>query len=81
MRAQIVSIGNELLLGFTVNSNAAYLGRRLAEIGARVERVVTVGDETEAIVKALQDAFASDVVIATGGIGPTHDDVTVEAAD
>ncbi len=79
MRAQIVSIGNELLLGFTVNSNAAYLGRRLAEIGVRVERVVTVGDETEAIVKALQDAFASDVVIATGGIGPTHDDVTVEA--
>lgn len=77
MKAHIVSIGNELLIGQTVNTNAAWMGSRLSEVGVVVERIVTVGDDEGAIREALQQAMErADLVLVTGGLGPTHDDVT-----
>lgn len=77
MNAHILSIGNELLNGKTVNGNAAVIGRLLYEAGAPVSRVVTLPDRSEAIRAALDAAVSeADVVIVTGGLGPTHDDIT-----
>lgn len=80
MQAEIVAVGDELLLGSRVNANAAWLGQRLAEAGIRMTRSVAVGDDLDAIVAALADASATtDAVILTGGLGPTSDDRTREA--
>jgi len=77
MRAHIITIGNELLSGRTVNSNAAYIGHALAAVGAPVAEITVVGDDDEAIVNALQRAVElSDVIVTCGGLGPTHDDIT-----
>jgi len=80
MRAEILSVGTELLLGQIVNTNAAHLSRRLPEVGVDLYRQVTVGDNLERIANAVRDALDhADVVIITGGLGPTADDVTSEA--
>ena len=77
MDVEIVAIGNELLLGETVDTNSAYAARRLAEIGARVSRVTVVGDDRERMRQALEEARErSRWVITTGGLGPTQDDLT-----
>lgn len=74
---EILAIGTELLLGFTVNTNSAELGRALAAAGIRVSRQVSVPDNPAAIRDAAREALArSGAVIATGGLGPTADDVT-----
>jgi nicotinamide-nucleotide amidase len=74
---EIVTIGNELLRGDTVDGNAAWLGRRLADAGIRVARRATVGDDAAAIQAALRDALArTGTVLCTGGLGPTSDDLT-----
>jgi len=79
-RAWIISIGTELALGQTVDTNGACLARGLAELGIRTERHVTVPDELQAIRAALcQAADACDLIITTGGLGPTDDDLTREA--
>ncbi|MFH1718757.1 MAG: competence/damage-inducible protein A [Planctomycetota bacterium] len=79
-RASIVSIGNELLNGQTVNSNAAYLGEELLRIGIPVASSYAVADEVDAIVRAFDLAcYDADVVLATGGLGPTDDDLTRQA--
>ena len=79
-RVAIVTVGDEILTGDTINTNAAWLGRRLTEVGADVERIVVVGDELEEIVRILTEYRAAfESVITTGGLGPTHDDVTMEA--
>ncbi len=79
-KASIVSIGNELLNGQTVNSNAAYLGEELLRFGIPVASSFTVADETDAIVRAFELACEqADVIIATGGLGPTDDDLTRQA--
>jgi competence/damage-inducible protein CinA-like protein len=78
--AEIVTIGTELLLGEIVDSNAAHIAQQLAAIGVDHYFTTTVGDNESRIVLALQNALArADVVIATGGLGPTVDDVTREA--
>lgn len=80
MRVGLVSVGDELLAGDTVNTNAAWLGSRLAERGASVERCVVVPDRIETIatvVDELHDRY--DAVLVTGGLGPTHDDLTMDA--
>jgi len=79
MDVALVTVGDELLAGETVNTNAAWLGRQLRERGARVRRVTTVPDDVEAIAEVV-DAFAGrwDAVVVTGGLGPTHDDVTMD---
>jgi nicotinamide-nucleotide amidase len=79
MRAEVLSIGSELLSGGTVNTNAAYLARRLAEVGLPCQRQVAVGDERESLLTALREALGrSEVLITTGGLGPTFDDITME---
>ena len=76
----IISVGNELLCGHTVNTNAAYLGQRLMELGLPVIEAVTVGDDIDQIVTTIQQAGShAEIVIITGGLGPTDDDVTRQA--
>lgn len=77
MRAELLAVGSELLLGDLVDTNSAWISARLAEIGVDVHRHVTVGDNVERMVEALSDAVGqADAVIVTGGLGPTQDDVT-----
>lgn len=77
---ELVTVGDELLLGRTVDTNAAWLGRRLAELGLPVARRVSVGDDRARIQEAVSGAVArAEVVVVTGGLGPTPDDVTREA--
>ncbi len=80
MQAEIVSIGTELLLGEIVDTNATYLAQQLAAAGLNLFRKTTVGDNQARIVAALCEALSrSDIVITTGGLGPTVDDVTRQA--
>ena len=79
MKAELLTIGDELLIGQTTNTNAAWLGRRLSALGVRVGRTVTVSDTRAAIQQALDRAYAeARLVVCTGGLGPTHDDITRE---
>jgi len=79
MNAEIVSIGTELLLGDIVNTNAAFLSRKLAEAGIDVFQQITVGDNPARLTAAILRALGrSDVVITSGGLGPTVDDITME---
>ncbi|MGM0717660.1 MAG: competence/damage-inducible protein A [Halobacteriota archaeon] len=80
MNVALVSVGDELLSGDTVNTNAAWLGERLTERGASVERVTVVPDRVADIARIVNEHAAEyDAVIVTGGLGPTHDDLTMEA--
>jgi nicotinamide-nucleotide amidase len=80
IRAEVIAIGTELLLGDIVNGNAAWLGRELAAVGVNVDQMTEVGDNRRRIVAAFEVACSrADVVIATGGLGPTQDDITREA--
>lgn len=77
MRAEVVSVGTELLLGQIVDTDAAYLARQLSELGIVVYRRITIGDNMERLVAALRQALAdSDLVFTIGGLGPTMDDIT-----
>ena len=77
--AEILCVGTELLLGDIINTNAAFLSQRLAELGIGVYRHVAVGDNPERLRRALADALESaDLVITSGGLGPTYDDLTKE---
>ncbi|MGH7732602.1 MAG: competence/damage-inducible protein A, partial [Gemmatimonadales bacterium] len=77
MNIEIVTIGTELLLGFTVDTNSAFAGRALAERGVQVVRRTSVPDEPAAIAAAVQEALGrTGVVLTTGGLGPTRDDIT-----
>ena len=79
MVAEILSVGTELLLGQIVNSDAQYLSRRLSELGINVYHHTTVGDNPARVREALRQALGrSDLVITTGGLGPTEDDLTKE---
>lgn len=74
---EIITIGDELLLGQTIDTNAAFLGDQLAAAGLRVTRRTTVGDDADAITDAVTDALRrTGTVICTGGLGPTRDDFT-----
>jgi len=80
MRVAVVTVGDELLSGETVNTNAAWLGRQLAERGVTVGRTTVVPDEISDIARVVNEYHAEfDAVIVTGGLGPTHDDKTIEA--
>ena len=77
--AEILCVGTELLLGDIVNTNAAYLSQQLAQLGIHVYRHTAVGDNPERLRRALDAAFAeADMVITSGGLGPTYDDLTKE---
>jgi nicotinamide-nucleotide amidase len=77
MNVEVVTIGDELLLGFTVDTNAAHLARELSGAGIAVVRRATVGDGPEQIAAAVREALErTGAVITTGGLGPTSDDLT-----
>ncbi|MFN3699216.1 MAG: competence/damage-inducible protein A, partial [Dictyoglomus sp.] len=81
MRCEILSVGTELLLGDILNTNVQYLSRRLADLGISVYFHTTVGDNPDRLKKALDIAFSrNDMVITTGGLGPTKDDLTKEVS-
>jgi nicotinamide-nucleotide amidase len=80
MNLEIVTIGDELLLGFTIDTNAAHLAREFAALGVRIVRRTTCGDDATAIRDAVQQALErTGAVITTGGLGPTADDMTKPA--
>jgi len=77
---ELISIGTELLNGRTLNSHAQTLGAALAAIGLRLSRDITIPDEIETIQSAVREALErTDVVVVSGGLGPTSDDITREA--
>src|SRR5438309_6547300 len=77
MDVELITIGDELLLGFTIDTNAAQLARELASIGIGIRRRATVGDGAEDIARAVGEAIGrTGAVITTGGLGPTSDDLT-----
>ena len=79
MKIGIIAIGNELLSGFTIDRNSAWIGQRLLEIGLKVHVKKTIADDADMITKSL-DEFSQDCdhIIITGGLGPTLDDITVK---
>ncbi len=81
MRAEIISVGTELLLGDIVNTNSQYIAKELASIGIEVYHQSTVGDNVDRLYECFKESLErSDVVITTGGLGPTTDDLTKEVA-
>lgn len=77
IQAEIIAIGDELLIGQTINTNAAWLGEQLNAIGVRVGRSVVISDQKQEIVAALDEASSrAHIIIMTGGLGPTKDDIT-----
>ena len=81
MRAEIISVGTEILLGDIVNTNTQFLAKELAYIGIEVYRQEVIGDNEDRLLGILEEALKrSDMVITTGGLGPTKDDLTKETA-
>src|ERR687888_1143379 len=77
--AGIVLIGNEILSGKIADANAAYLCRELRQLGVDVRRITVIPDEVDLIATTVAEFSRSfDVVFTSGGVGPTHDDVTIE---
>jgi len=80
MKAEVIAIGSELLLGQIVDTNSSYIAKRLAENGIELVQTTTVGDDLQRMKEVIKEAInRSQIVITTGGIGPTEDDLTREA--
>jgi len=80
LQVELITIGDELLLGFTIDTNAAHIARTLAASGVEIVRRTTVGDEAAQIAPAVREALdRTGAVITTGGLGPTSDDLTKPA--
>ena len=77
MKAEILTIGDEILIGQVVNTNAVWIAEQLNLIGIKVVHMATVSDEHNEILKGLENASnRADIVFITGGLGPTKDDIT-----
>ena len=77
MRAEIITIGDELLIGQVVDTNSAWMAQQLNEMGISLHQITSVHDDREHILTALDEAFSrADIVFTTGGLGPTKDDIT-----
>ena len=77
MQAEIITIGDEILIGQIVDTNSAFISKELNKVGVSVYQITSVQDEREHILKAFAEANArAQLVIVTGGLGPTKDDVT-----
>lgn len=77
MKAELITIGDEILIGQIVNTNAVFLAKALNKIGIEVTQITSISDESTAIVEALEDSYErAELVILTGGLGPTKDDLT-----
>ena len=80
MKAELVSIGDEILIGQIVNTNSVFLAKELNKIGVEIAQITSISDQKEIIIKALDEARKrADIIIMTGGLGPTSDDVTKHA--
>lgn len=80
MKVEIITIGEEILIGQIIDTNSAWMAQQLNDIGAKVSRIVTISDEIETIKSALAEAEnRADLVLITGGLGPTRDDMTKTA--
>ena len=80
MKAEVIAIGSELLLGQIIDTNSSYIAKRLAESGIELAQTATVGDDLQRMKEVIREAInRSQIVITTGGIGPTEDDLTREA--
>ncbi|NOX19166.1 MAG: competence/damage-inducible protein A [Chlorobi bacterium] len=77
MKAQIITIGDEILIGQIINSNAAFIGNKLSDVGVEITKSTVVPDEYNAVMNEFKFATENnDLVLVTGGLGPTHDDIT-----
>jgi FAD synthetase len=77
--AGVVVIGNEILSGKTVDSNSSFLARELRQLGVTLKRITVIPDEIEIIAETVRDFHQKfDIVFTSGGVGPTHDDITIE---
>ncbi|MBN2347825.1 MAG: competence/damage-inducible protein A [Bacteroidales bacterium] len=77
MNAEIITIGDEILIGQIVDSNSAFIANQLNEAGIKVKRIFSISDNKEDIIHAINNAFTDcDLVLITGGLGPTNDDIT-----
>ena len=77
MKAELISIGDEILIGQIVNTNAVFLSKALNKIGVEIAQISSISDQKENIISALDEARKrADIIIMTGGLGPTKDDVT-----
>ncbi len=76
MKAKILTIGDEILIGQIVDSNSAWIGQQLNMNGIRIEEIISIGDTRAAILRGLEAAKDADIVLMTGGLGPTKDDIT-----
>ena len=77
MKAEIITIGDELLIGQVVDTNSAWMAERLNEIGIALHQITSVHDDRQHILTAMEEAFSrADIVLTTGGLGPTKDDIT-----
>jgi nicotinamide-nucleotide amidase len=79
-KVELISVGNELLIGKTLNTNAQWLSKRITSLGLSISRITVVGDLVEEISRILQEALSRSphFIIVTGGLGPTFDDQTLE---
>lgn len=81
MVVELISVGTEILLGNIVNTNAAYLSEKCAELGLSLFYQTSVGDNEERLLETIKTALSrSDIIILSGGLGPTKDDLTKETA-
>lgn len=80
-RIELITVGHELLTGSTVNTNASWIGRNIARLGLILNRVSVVDDSSEEICSSLKESLSrnSSLIIFVGGLGPTHDDITLES--
>lgn len=77
IKAQVITIGDEILIGQIVDTNSAFISQKLSEAGIQVTRKISIGDKQEEIIRAVDTAMKeSDIVLLTGGLGPTKDDIT-----
>jgi len=77
MNAEIITVGDELLIGQVVDTNSAWMGKLLNDSGIKISRIVSVGDKREDILEALRSASSrAGLILMTGGLGPTKDDIT-----
>ena len=80
MKAQIITIGDEILIGQIVDTNSTFISKELIRIGIEVSKIVSIGDSKNQILLSLKEAQDNyDIVILTGGLGPTNDDITKDA--
>jgi nicotinamide-nucleotide amidase len=80
MQSTIITVGDEILIGQVIDTNSAWLGQKLSEIGIQVKKIISVSDQHTEIIGSLSQALnESDIVFMTGGLGPTKDDITKKA--